>query len=437
MSLSTAMNFEETVEYILNIRHRSDIKGLARMRRFMGLLGNPQDTLSYIHITGTNGKGSTTAMLNSVLKHAGYKAGMFVSPYVLEFRERIQINGEMIPKEDLVRIVSEIKPVIDRMYEEGDGPVQFEVVTAIGFTYFAQQKCDVVCLEVGIGGERDSTNVIHEPLAAIFANIAFDHTNMLGNTLEAIATQKAGIIKGRCTAVAYPLMAPEALAVVMEKCAVCGARLVQGNRRAVQIHSCSIEGTAFSYGGLEIQLPLLGEHQVCNCLNVIETAKALREKGFGIKDEDIVEGIRTTHFPARAEILNRDPLVILDGAHNDDGAKALEDVLHLAVAKEDGSKRKLAVIMGMMRDKDYDKAVSRISAHADYFIAVTPSLEYRALPKEELVKSAEPHCPHTELGTSFRGAYERAVELVGADGVVVICGSLYLATDMRTAILGE
>ena len=154
------MNFEQTVDYIINLRHRSDIKGLSRMRRFMELLGNPQDRLSYIHITGTNGKGSTTAMLNSILTCAGYRAGMFVSHYVLEFRERIQIGGEMIPKEELVRIVQKIKPVIDRMYEEGDGPVQFEVVTAIGFVYFVEQKCDVVCLEVGIGGLKDSNNII-------------------------------------------------------------------------------------------------------------------------------------------------------------------------------------------------------------------------------------------------------------------------------------
>ena len=212
---AAAMNFEETVDYIINTRHRSDIKGLARLGRFMVLLGNPQDQLSYIHITGTNGKGSTTAMLNSVLKHAGYKAGMFVSPYVLEFRERIQINGEMIPKDDLVCIVAKIKPVLDKMYEEGDGPVQFELVTAIGFVYFAEQKCDVVCLEVGIGGERDSTNIIHDPLVAVFANIAFDHVNMLGNTIEEIAQKKAGIIKGRCTAVAYPEMDFSALAVIM------------------------------------------------------------------------------------------------------------------------------------------------------------------------------------------------------------------------------
>lgn len=436
MALPEKMNFEQTVDYILNIRHRSEHKGLDRMRRFMELLGNPQDQLQYVHITGTNGKGSTTAMLNSVLKHAGYKAGMFVSPYVLEFRERVQIGGEMIPKEELVRIVAQIKPIIDRMYAQGDGPVQFEVVTAIGFVYFAQQKCDIVCLEVGIGGARDSTNVIREPLVAVFGNIAFDHTNMLGNTLGAIAAQKAGIIKGRCTAVAYPQMDPEALGEIMEKCARCGATLVQGNRQAAKVLSRSIEGTRFAYGGLELSLPLLGEHQVCNAINVIEAARALREKGFAIRDEDIAEGIRATRFPARAELLGRNPLVILDGAHNDDGAKALEDVVSLAVNREDGSRRTLAVIMGMMRDKDYVRAVARIAPHADSFIAVTPSLEYRALPKEELAKAAQPYCEHTEVSESFRGAYERAIELAGKDGVVVICGSLYLATDMRTAILG-
>ena len=424
------MNFEQTVDYIINLRHRSDIKGLNRMRRFMGLLGNPQDRLSYIHITGTNGKGSTTAMLNSILTCAGYKAGMFVSPYVLEFRERIQIGGKMIPKDDLVRIVREIKPVIDQMYEEGDGPVQFEVVTAIGFVYFAEQKCDVVCLEVGIGGLRDSTNIIHEPLAAVIANIGLDHTNMLGNTLEAIAAQKAGIIKGRCPVCVYPVIAPEALAVIMEKCAENGNPLIQGNFNHAEIVQHSIDGTVFIYDGLKIQLPLLGRHQVCNAINVIETIHAVRGAGFQITDGQIVQGIAEVKFPARAEILCRQPLTILDGAHNDNGAEALEATLK-DVLKDI---KPLILVMGMMGDKDCQKVVKRLASLADTVIAVTPSLEYRALPKEKLAEIAREYCKNVELGDGFRESWLRAAELAGEKGAVVICGSLYLATDMRTAV---
>lgn len=425
------MNFEQTVDYIINLRHRSEIKGLNRMRRFMGLLGNPQDKLSYIHITGTNGKGSTTAMLNSILTCAGYKAGMFISPYVLEFRERIQIGGKMIPKDDLVRIVSAIKPVIDQMYQEGDGPVQFEVVTAIGFVYFAEQKCDVVCLEVGIGGLRDSTNIIQEPLAAVIANIGFDHTNMLGNTLEAIASQKAGIIKGKCPVCAYPLMAPDALAAIMEKCAENGNTLIQGNFSHANIIKHDIDGTDFIYDGLKIHLPLLGQHQICNAINVIETIRAIRGAGIQVADSQIIQGIANVTFPARTEILCRQPLTILDGAHNDNGAEALEITLK-DVLKDI---KPLVAIMGMMGDKDCQKVVGRIASLADAVIAVTPSLEYRALPKEKLAEIAGEYCGCVELGAGFRESYLRGLELAGKDGAVVICGSLYLATDMRAAIL--
>lgn len=429
------MNFEQTVDYIINLRHRSDIKGLARMRRFMGLLGNPQDKLRYIHITGTNGKGSTTAMLNSILTCAGYKAGMFISPYVLEFRERIQIGGQMIPKEDLVRIVAQIKPVIDQMYREGDGPVQFEVVTAIGFIYFAEQKCDVVCLEVGIGGLRDSTNIIHEPLAAVFTNIGLDHTNMLGNTPGEIAAHKAGILKGKCPAVAYPRMDPEALAALMEKCAENGNPLVQGNfsSAAVAVEKSGIDGTVFSYGGMEIHLPLLGEHQICNAITAIETVRVLSRAGIQVSDEQIVKGTELVRFPARAEILSKHPLTILDGAHNDNGAEALENTLKQVMQE----KKRLIAIMGMMADKDCRKVVSRIAPLADAVITITPSLEYRAISKEELAEIAREYCRKVELGTGFRETYLRAAELAGEDGVVVICGSLYLATDMRAAILGR
>jgi len=425
------MDFEQTVDYIINLRHRSDIKGLDRMRRFMGLLGNPQDKLSYIHITGTNGKGSTTAMLNSILTCAGYKAGMFVSPYVLEFRERIQIGGKMIPKEELVRIVKEIKPVIDRMYEEGDGPVQFEVVTAIGFVYFAEQNCDIVCLEVGIGGLRDSTNIIQEPLAAVIANIGLDHTNMLGNTLEAIAAQKAGIIKGKCPVCVYPAEDPGALAVIMEKCAENGNTLIQGNFNHADIIQNGLDGTIFTYDGLKLRLPLLGRHQVCNAINVIETIHAVRGAGFQITDAQIVQGIADVKFPARAEILCRHPLTILDGAHNDNGAEALENTLKDVLK----GINPLVLIMGMMGDKDCRKVVKRLASLADAVIAVTPSLEYRALPKEKLAEIAGESCKCVELGDGFRESWLRASELAGEKGAVVICGSLYLASDMRDAIL--
>lgn len=425
------MNFEQTVDYIINLRHRSDVKGLARMRRFMELLGNPQDKLRYIHITGTNGKGSTTAMLNSILTCAGYKAGMFISPYVLEFRERIQIGGQMIPKDDLVRIVSQIKPVIDQMYEEGDGPVQFEVVTAIGFNYFAEQKCDVVCLEVGIGGLRDSTNIIQEPLAAVFTNIGLDHTNMLGNTPSEIAAHKAGILKGKCPAVVYPRMDLDALSALMEKCAEKGNPLIQGNFDHASMIQEGLDGTDFFYGGTAYHLPLLGRHQICNAINAIETIHAIQGSGIRVEEAQIARGLAEVKFPARAEILCRHPLTILDGAHNDNGAEALEAVLQ-EVLRNRGP---IAVIMGMMADKDCRKVVGRIAKLADVVIAVTPSLEYRALKSGELAEIAREYCGHVELGEGFRESFLRAGELAGENGAVVICGSLYLATDMRKTVL--
>lgn len=424
------MTGQEAVELIHREAWTGRKPGLSRTLELLSRVGNPHEKLNYVHITGTNGKGSTTAMLNSILTCAGYRAGMFVSPYVLEFRERIQIGGEMIPKEELVRIVQKIKPVIDRMYEEGDGPVQFEVVTAIGFVYFVEQKCDVVCLEVGIGGLKDSTNIIREPLAAVIANIGLDHTNMLGNTVEEIAAQKAGIIKGKCPVCVYPGVDPKALAVIMEKCAENGSTLIQGNFRHADILRQDINGTVFTYNSLTIRLPLLGQHQVCNAINVIETVRAIRGAGFRVSDEQIVRGIGAVKFPARTEILCKNPLTIVDGAHNDNGAEALE-----AVIKDILKDRPLVLIMGMMGDKDCQKVVRRLAALADAVIAVTPSLEYRALPKEELAKLAGEVCQRVELGDGFRQSWLRAAELIGEKGTIVICGSLYLATDMRDAVL--
>lgn len=424
------MNYQQALGYIFSQPHTAGKKGLDRMRRLLALLENPQDKLKFVHIAGTNGKGSTTVMIASILKAAGYRVGSFVSPFVLEFRERIQLNGEMIPQEDLACLVEEIAPVIARMTEEGDPPMQFEVVTALGMLYFAREHCDVVCLEVGIGGRLDCTNVIDVPLAAVICSIGLDHVGMLGDTVTKIAREKAGIIKPGSTVVCYPALSMEALPVIMERCAQTGSRMVMGMISQMQVLERSLQGTVVSYRGLTFRIPLLGNHQLCNCVNAVETAFVLAEKGFAISEDQIVEGIEGARIPARAEVLSQKPLVLLDGAHNQSGAEALAELLMSLENKN------LVGIIGMLQDKDFERSAARIAACCKAIIAVEPPGP-RALSKEQMAGTVGKSCPQVETAENLQEACRRGLELAGTEGGLVVCGSLYLASQFRQVFLQE
>lgn len=420
------MNYNQALDYIHSQKRFGPKPGLERIKKLLSLLGDPQDQLRFVHVAGTNGKGSTTVMTARVLEEAGYRAGCFISPFVLDFRERFQINREMMPEGDLVRLVERVKPHLEEMRQNGEIVAEFELVTTLGMMYFQEQNCDVVCLETGIGGRFDATNAISAPLAAVITAISYDHTDILGDTLEEIAAEKAGIIKRGTDVVCYPLQPPEALAVLMEQCARAGSRLILPNMGAVQIHETTPSGSAFSYGGAEYRLRLAGRHQVYNALSVIETIGLLRQKGISVTEEQLAAGLEKASFPARFEVVSENPLVILDGAHNPGGAKALAEAMKLIRGRK-------AAIVGMLKDKEYEALLREIGPQCEKLIAVEVKSP-RALDKETLCETAKGHCPDCVTAESYEEALRLAADAVGKEGTVLICGSLYLAAEIRPVV---
>lgn len=422
-----SMNYNEAEKYIHSFTRFGSRLGLERMSRFLERLGNPQDKLRFIHIAGSNGKGSTTKMSATVLQEAGYKVGMYISPFVVDFRERFQINGKMIPKEKLTALVERVAPIVAEMAEQGDQITEFEVVTAIAFLYFYEEACDIVCLEVGLGGRFDATNVIKTPLVAIITSISMDHSEILGDTIAKIAFEKAGVIKENTEVVTYPLQSPDAVSVFMEACSKTNSRLLLPNPAGVEIKRCDVYGARFVYNEKEYTLKLAGRHQIYNAVAVIEAVKLLNKKGFSISEEAISRGIANAKFPARFERMSKEPLIIVDGAHDRQATQALSQTLEMLKASP-----KIAV-MGMMADKEYSAAVSFIAQVCSSIITV-PVDNPRALSAEDLARSASEVCKSVFPINDYMEALSRAVELAGENGAVIVCGSFYMASDMRKTI---
>lgn len=423
------MTYEESLAFIHSHKRFSGASTMAHITELLNRMGNPQNKLKFVHIAGTNGKGSTTTMTANILRHAGYKTGLYISPFVLCFRERMQINGVMISERELAEITAEVKQHCDAMAKNGSEPIEFELVTAIALQWFARQGCDIVCFEVGLGGRFDATNVIAPPLVQVITSISLDHTAILGDTIEQIAFEKCGIIKGGVT-VCYPVQELSALSVIMEQCAIKGSTLVQPNANSIEVLNHTLFDTVFCYRGLELHPSLAGEHQIYNAVTVVETCIQLRLQGFGIKDSDIVYGIGNTHFPARMEVLSRKPLIVLDGAHNPSGTQALERALQQL------STHKITVIMGMLADKDWKDSSARIARHAAKFIAVTPPSP-RALSAEQLALVVKQHCADVQSCNNIPQATALAVENLGEQDALVVCGSLFLAAEVRPILLAH
>ncbi|MGL4742568.1 MAG: bifunctional folylpolyglutamate synthase/dihydrofolate synthase, partial [Sarcina sp.] len=354
------MRYEEAMEYIANTSRFGMNFGLERVQTMLALLGNPEKKLKCIHIAGTNGKGSTTAMVTSILREEGYTVGMYTSPYLEEFEERIQINGVNIPKEKLVELVEKIIRVIDSVVEQGfDNPTQFEIITTIMFLYFANENVDYVVLEVGLGGRLDATNVI-KPLLSAIASISFDHVKILGNTIAEIANEKCGIIKDAIT-VSYPQVV-EAMEVIEENCTKKGVELIKAREESIK--SVTIDKTLnlqtieyyISNRDITITTQLLGEHQVKNTLfaiNIIDAFSKIEKK---VSDNSIISGIRKTKWIGRMEIIKRNPLVVIDGAHNIDGITAIKNSV-----RKYFNYNKVILILGILSDKDVRGMVTTIS----------------------------------------------------------------------------
>lgn len=418
------MKEREALAWIHSMSRFSAHPGLARMRRLMELLGNPQKQLRCFHVAGTNGKGSTCAMLASCLHSAGYRTGLYVSPFVIDFRERMQIDGKMISAQELALTAERVKSAVEILCGEDDPPLEFEVVTAIAFCWYAQQKCDYVVLEVGLGGRLDPTNVIDTSVVSVICTIDYDHTAILGDTLEKIAQEKCGIFKEGGTAVFSP-QRKEAETAIRTEARKKQVALQCPEPTEFQIFAEDLSGSDVCLCGLQLKIPLIGRHQLINCATAVTALLAAKDAGVRISDEQIRQGMAAVRFPARLELLGEHPVLLLDGAHNPSGARALADA-----AEKFLSGKRCVAIMGMLRDKDYTHALAALVPCFDKILTLTPDSP-RALPAEELAESARLLGGDAQAVVSPRDAIALAKKLAGADGAVVVCGSLFLAASLR------
>lgn len=418
------MDYEQALGYIHSLDKFGSRPGLDRVKRLFdeapGVL--EQD---FIHVAGTNGKGSVCAVLSAVLRRAGFKTGLFISPYITDFRERIQINNEMISKEELAEAVTFFKPILERLNAEGVVITEFEFLTVLSFWIFKRNKCDIVVCEVGMGGLLDSTNLIPSPLCSVITRIDLDHTAVLGNTIEAIAAQKAGIIKPGCVTVTAA-QRREAYAVIEDTARKNSNSLYRGEDIGLTVTNADKNGTRFILRGTEMLLPLLGGHQTDNLRCALAAIEALdRERGFNITDEDIREGLLEIIHPARFERLGSDPEIVLDGAHNPNGLTSFAEAVRAYYP--DGGK---TLIIGMLADKD-STSLHLLKGLFRRVIA-TDIQNPRALPAEKLAERLSGIAEDIEVIGEPARAFDKAV---GYGDDIFICGSLYLASEIRPYIL--
>ena len=408
--------------------------GLARMQNLCDHLENPEKELQCIHIAGTNGKGSLAAMTSSILTAAGYKTGLTISPYVVDFRERFQIDGEMIPPRTLANLTEKVLDAIDAIEGEGgEKPVEFEAVTALAFLWFAREKCDLVVLETGLGGRCDATNVVPHKLVAAITKIGYDHMEVLGDTLDKIAAEKAGIIKEGTVVVNYPDQPVEAMGPILTAAAEAHTSIITPDKDDLTLLRGKRLENRIDYGGYRAALGLPGTHQANHAAMAVEIALALwREFGYDISDDAILQGLTDARMPARIEVLRRHPLLLLDGCHNPDGAKMLAATLTRADFEEN-----LVGVLGVLADKDYKDMLSDLAPCFAKLYTVTPNCP-RALSAEELQKEARFHTD-AEAADSVADAIRKAVDYADENNLagVVVCGSLYLAAEARPLLLKE
>ena len=417
------MKYNEAVEYVHSLSRFGSVLGLDNMRNLLEKLGNPQNKLKFLHIAGTNGKGSCTVMSASVLAHAGYIVGVNISPFVLEFRERFMINGRMISESDFAFCLSQVKKAADEMLVENLGTcTEFEVVTAVALYYFALQRVDIVCLEVGMGGRYDATNIIQNTEAVCIMSIGLDHVQILGNTTAKIAYEKCGVIKNGAPVITYPTQPQDAMEVIKQQCAQKNSELIQPDDAKIVRNKIGLFENVATYDGLELNIPFPGEHQTKNAAVVVEAMRALAKKGYKISEMDIVKGIASAKFPARVEVLSRTPLVILDGGHNIDGAKALAEVL-----SSEGITG-LHAVVGILGDKEPAEMLHTLAPFIEKVYAVEPN-NPRALSADLLADIAKKYVKQVE---AF-GDVEMAITAAKKTAIrgLLVCGSLYLAADAR------
>ncbi len=416
------MNHTESIEYIHSISWCFCKPGLERIEKLCSLLGDPQKALKFIHVAGTNGKGSFCAMLDSVLRESGYKVGLFTSPYIRFFNERICAHGAPISNDELAEVTSYVRPFADSMEEK---PTEFELITAIGFEYFKRKGCDVVILEAGMGGRLDSTNIIDSAILSVITGIALDHTSFLGDTVEKIAYEKAGIIKkgvpvlfGGNDAVAEDIIRRKAIDSLSD--------FFVTDRSAISNIEPSLSGTRFDFGERQnIEISLLGLYQPLNAANVLTAVDILRSNGFSVSEDSIYLGLKAAKWHARFELISSDPIIIYDGAHNPEGISAA-----VRSIKAYFPEKKVYVLSGVMKDKDYNAIATDLATVASHAFTVTPD-NPRALDAKEYASVLAHHSITAVAFESLKEALQTAIEKAKAEKAPLFClGSLYMYAEL-------
>lgn len=413
------MNYQESRAYIDGASRYGAVLGLGNMEEMLERLGNPQDELQYIHVAGTNGKGSVIAYLYTTLMKAGYRVGRYISPTLYSYRERMEIAGERISREQFARYTEEVAGVIRDMTDQGlPHPTPFEIETAIAFLFFKEENCDPVILEVGMGGDLDATNIIQNTKLAVLVSISMDHMAFLGNTLKEIAEKKAGILKPGCQAVTAA-QKPEAARVIAEKCKSLGVPCKISDSSAAGILSENVDGQTFTWKGETYRIPLAGVYQKENAVLALDALEILDGLGYHTTREQRKEGLAATSWRGRFSVLNRAPLFVVDGAHNPAAADMMaESIEHYF------SGRTLYFIMGMFRDKDYRSVLKKTAPYAKKIFTIEAPDNPRALPAKELAHAAQDFHSDVEAAESIDEAVEKAFSLAKPEDVILAFGSL-------------
>ncbi len=420
------MTYKEALEYIHGVNWTFCKPGLDRVKELCSALGNPQDSLKFIHVAGTNGKGSFCSMSESVLRSAGYKTGLFTSPYIVEFNERMRVNGENISNEELAEITEYVKPIADAMT---DKPTEFELITAIAFEYFKRNQCDVVVLEAGMGGRLDSTNIITTPIISVITGISLDHTACLGDTVAKIAKEKAGIIKPGVPVI-FGGEDIEAEGVIKAVAKENNSSFCKPDYKKLSVRSASLDKTVFDYGAREdLEISLLGMYQPRNASLVITAMDVLSSLGYNVAEENIRSGIRSAVWHSRFEVISKDPTVIFDGAHNPEGISAATESIIRYFGDE-----KVIVLSGVLADKDYKFIANKIARVASSVYTLTPD-NPRALRASEYAGEFISLGIEATASDSLVLATERAYNAAKKTGrALVVLGSLYTYKEVKDKI---
>ena len=432
------MNYTEAIAYLYSLadyektrleRYTSETLDLSRVERLLAAVGDPHTRFPAMHVAGTKGKGSTAAMSASCLRAAGYRTGFYTSPHMHTFRERIQVNGHKIARDQVAALVEEVRPAIERT----PGVTYFEAITAIGFLYFGRSEVDVAVVEVGLGGRLDATNVL-TPEVAVITSLSFDHTYLLGNTLAEIAYEKAGIIKPGIPVVSAPQRA-DAIDVLKAVSRERKALLTEvGRDWDYDPGPADLDGQAFTArrttgGGSELDgeywIPLLGRYQLENATSAIAALDVLRQRGFCIPVEAVRKGLRSVHWPGRMEILGREPLIVADGAHNPYSARVLRQAL-----EEWFPGQRWVLIFGASADKDVAEMLKVLLPISEYTI-VTRSDHPRAASPVELADVVAAVGGGAEISVNVKKSLRRGLAVMNPDNGLLVTGSIHLVADAR------